>query len=252
MILLLDAGNTRLKWGLRQSGAWRARGALERERIADLAHALRQSLSAGEGLQRILFCNVAGPEVAVAVAQALAPLSPGLENFTATPAVAGVRNGYARPAQLGADRWAALLGAWNLERRPCLVVSAGTALTVDVLLDDPETGGAYFAGGCILPGFDLMRASLNRHTAHLPLASGNFEALPRNTDDAIVSGCLNALAGAVERLYRQLPAGSPCLLSGGGSALLEACLDPALPLRQVDYLVLEGLARVVEGVGAPI
>ncbi|PZR19946.1 MAG: type III pantothenate kinase, partial [Azospira oryzae] len=66
MILLLDAGNTRLKWGLRQAGAWRARGALERERIGDLPHALRQALPAGQGLQRILFCNVAGPEVAAA------------------------------------------------------------------------------------------------------------------------------------------------------------------------------------------
>ena len=109
------------------------------------------------------------------VAQALVPLSPGLENFLATPEAAGVRNGYARPAQLGADRWAALVGAWNQERRPCLVVNAGTALTIDVLLEDPERPGhGYFAGGCILPGFDLMRGALNRHTAQLPLAEGDF------------------------------------------------------------------------------
>ena len=248
MILLLDAGNTRLKWGLRQGGAWRARGALERERIGDLPHALRQALPAGQGLQRILFCNVAGPEVAAAVAQAVAALSPGLEAFVSTPQAAGVRNAYARPAQLGADRWAALVGAWNQERRPCLVVNAGTALTVDVLLTDPESpGGGLFAGGCILPGFDLMRAALNRHTAQLPLASGEWVELPRNTDDAIVSGCLHAQAGAVERIYRQLPPASPCLLSGGGAVQLDACLDPALPVRRVDYLVLEGLARVADG-----
>jgi len=247
MILLLDGGNTRLKWGLRQQGQWRGRGALERERIGDLPQVMRQALLPGETLRRILFCNVAGPEVAAAVAQALAPLSPGLEVFAAGPTVAGVRNGYARPGQLGADRWAALVGAWHLERRPCLVVNAGTALTVDVLLQDPEMpGGGYFAGGCILPGFELMRRALNRHTAQLPLAEADFAELPRDTDAAIVSGCLHAQAGAVERLYRQLPPGSPCLLSGGGAPQLDACLDPALPVRQVEFLVLEGLARVAD------
>lgn len=246
MILLLDAGNTRLKWGLRRDGAWRGRGALERERIHELPHVLRSSL-AGAGVRRILFCNVAGPEVAAAVAQAVASFSPGLEAFVSTPLAVGVRNGYTRPAQLGADRWAALVGAWQLERRPCLVVNAGTALTVDVLLADPERpGGGYFAGGCIVPGFDLMRGALSRNTAQLPLAEGDFSELPRHTEAAIVSGCLHAQAGAVERLYRQLPAGSPCLLSGGGATLLDECLDPALPLRRVDYLVLEGLARVAE------
>ncbi|HJW01923.1 MAG TPA: type III pantothenate kinase [Azospira sp.] len=238
MILLLDGGNTRLKWGLRQGGAWLAQGALERERIAELLRAL----PAGARLERILFCNVAGPEVAAAVAQALATVSPGLETFASTPSGAGVRNGYERPAQLGADRWAALIGAWGLVGGSCLVVSAGTALTVDVL--EREGDGGVFRGGLILPGFDLMRGALATKTAQLPLAAGRYADLPGNTDDAIVSGCLHALAGAVERLGRQLPPGTPWLLSGGAANLLLPHLDGNL--RRVDNLVLEGLARVVE------
>ncbi|MDE2584803.1 MAG: type III pantothenate kinase [Betaproteobacteria bacterium] len=242
MILLLDGGNTRLKWGLRQGGAWLAQGALERERIGELLRAL----PAGARLERILFCNVAGPEVAAAVAQALATVSPGLETFASTPSRAGVRNGYERPTQLGADRWAALIGAWGLVGDSCLVVSAGTALTVDVLERDGhgDGGGAVFRGGLILPGFDLMRGALATKTAQLPLATGHYADLPGNTDDAIVSGCLHALAGAVERLGRQLPPGTPWLLSGGGADLLLPHLGGNL--RRVDNLVLEGLARAVE------
>ena len=240
MILLLDAGNTRLKWGLRQGGAWLAQGALERERIGELLRVL----PAGTRLERILFCNVAGAEVAAAVAQALATVSPGLETFVSTPSRAGVRNGYERPAQLGADRWAALIGAWGLVGDSCLVVTAGTALTVDVLEHDRDGGGGIFRGGLILPGFDLMRGALASKTAQLPLAAGRFAELPGNTDDAIVSGCLHALAGAVERLGRQLPPGTPWLLSGGGADLLLPHLGGNL--RRVDNLVLEGLARVVE------
>lgn len=243
MILLLDAGNTRLKWGLRQGGAWLAQGALERERIGELPHCL----PVGVRLQRILFCNVAGPEVAAAVAQALAPLSPGLETFTATASRAGVRNGYDRPGQLGADRWAALIGAWGLVGDACLVVSAGTALTVDVL--GRESGWGVFRGGLILPGFDLMRGALATKTAQLHLAAGHYADLPGNTDDAIVSGCLHALAGAVERLGRQLPPEAPWLLSGGSADLLAPHLSG--PVRRVENLVLEGLARVERAAAAP-
>ena len=122
---------------------------------------------------------------------------------------------------------------------PCVVVMAGTATTIDTL-----DGEGHFLGGLILPGFDLMRHSLARDTAALPLAAGSYSLHPRCTDDAIVSGCIEAQVGAIERAHARLGGGANCLLSGGGAADLGAHLD--VPHQQVGNLVLEGLLRLAE------
>ena len=151
----------------------------------------------------------------------------------------GVRNGYLDEAQLGADRWAALIGARLVHPGAALVVMAGTATTVDLLTADGD-----FLGGLILPGLALMRRSLARDTADLPFADGAFDAFPRRTEDAIVSGCLEAQAGAIERMFVRLTAehDALCLLGGGAAAAIAPHLS--IPLRQVDNLVLDGLAQI--------
>jgi len=149
----------------------------------------------------------------------------------------GVTNGYGRPDQLGPDRWAALIGAWSILRGPCLVVTAGTATTVDVL-----RGDGRFVGGVILPGLDLMKRSLTRGTAELPFARGRFSAEPRNTADAIETGCLLAQAGAIERAFATMEPGAACVLAGGAARRIARHLN--IPVRLVDNLVLEGLVRI--------
>ena len=76
----------------------------------------------------------------------------------------------------------------------------------------------------------------------LPFADGRFELLPRRTADAIVSGCLHAQLGAIERMFRLVASqpGAVCLLNGGAAVSLAPLLE--IPLRRVDNLVLEGLA----------
>src|SRR5205807_10545519 len=106
----------------------------------------------------------------------------------------GVRNGYERPEALGPDRWAALIAARALHNGASLVVNAGTATTVVMLGAD----GA-FLGGAILPGVELMRFVLHEHTGRLPIQEGKYSDTPRNTIDAIETGCRHAQAGAVER-----------------------------------------------------
>ena len=100
-----------------------------------------------------------------------------------------------------------------------------------------------FRGGLILPGFDLMRAALARNTAQLPLAEGVFCAEPRNTMDAIVSGCLQGQLGAIERMFSAIAAepGARCLLTGGAAERLAAHLK--IPFQLVDNLILNGLVR---------
>ncbi|MDP1674349.1 MAG: type III pantothenate kinase, partial [Burkholderiales bacterium] len=144
-------------------------------------------------------------------------------------------------SSLGPDRWAALVGAWQLTGAACVVVNAGTTMTVDAL-----GGDGVFLGGCILPGARLMRESLARDTARLAQRDGAFSYFPDNTGDAIFSGAVNALAGAVERVAKYLGEinGSPppVLLSGGDAPLVEKRLNAQVTV--VDNLVLEGLARI--------
>jgi type III pantothenate kinase len=230
MILCIDAGNTRLKWGLRDGTAWRAQGALEHADCAQLA------LQLPAQPQRILACNVAGGSVAARIESLAAQLGTPLDWFNSSAACCGVTNGYDIPAQLGADRWAALVGAHALHRGPALVVMAGTATTIDVL----DAGGT-FRGGLILPGLDLMRAALARNTAGLPEARGSYRDIPANTDDAIVGGILHATLGAIERMARRLPETDfAVMLSGGAADALAPHIDASL--RRVEHLVLEGLA----------
>jgi type III pantothenate kinase len=234
--LCIDCGNTRLKWGLREGGRWLAVDALPTSDAQRLGEALTKTPS------RIVACNVAGEAVATQIEALAARLSIPLSWVRSEASRCGVENRYDNPSQLGADRWAALIGARGLHDGACLVVNAGTATTIDVL--DAE---GVFQGGLILPGLALMRESLARKTAGLPHADGELRDLPRNTDDAIVSGCLNATLGAIERMFSRIakePA-ALCLLSGGAAGELADLLP--IPVRRADNLVLEGLA-VIAGV----
>lgn len=234
MKLCLDCGNTRIKWGLRDDNAWRATGAVPSARPIELLAALTPYPDP----DAVVASNVAGPKVETA----LGVLFPqGVRWILAGESAGDVRNGYATPHHLGADRWAALVGARALHEGPCLVVNAGTATTIDLL-----HGDGRFPGGLILPGLGLMRRSLAQGTAQLPDTQGAYAAVPDNTRDAISSGALHATLGAIERMARALAhrdSGAPfCLLSGGNAELLAPHLE--LPHRIETHLVLHGLARL--------
>jgi len=230
MILCLDAGNTRLKYGLFDGAGWHKQRALDYPQLDDLPARLREKPA------RIVACNVAGEEVRLRIEALAEQIGVPLDWLTSSFAACGVSNGYDNPRQLGADRWAALIAARALHEGPCVVVMAGTATTIDAL-----DANGLFRGGLILPGLTLMRAALARNTADLPHAAGHYEPQPTNTDDAIVSGAIHATLGAIERMRATLGADALCLLSGGAAAELAPHLDP--PQRLIDNLVLEGLAR---------
>lgn len=230
LILCLDAGNTRLKCGLFDGRRWRMQGALDYDAFDDLVAELTTTPA------RILACNVAGEAVRQRIEALAARLGCPLDWLTSSAAACGVSNAYDTPGQLGADRWAALIGARSLHAGPAVVVMAGTATTIDAL-----DGEGCFRGGLILPGLALMRTALARNTAGLPHAAGRYRSVPTNTDDAIVSGAIHATLGAIERMQAALGNDTLCLLSGGAAGELAPQLE--LPLRQVDNLVLEGLAR---------
>jgi type III pantothenate kinase len=234
MMLLVDAGNTRVKWALTDAGCapgeWRSHGAVLHAQLDEAA----AEWAAG-GATRALVSNVAGPQLAARIA-ALLPAGIEVEWFASTRERAGLRNGYREPARLGCDRFAAAIGARALAPGQDLIVATcGTATTVDAV-----TADGLFVGGMILPGLALMASSLATNTAQLPqVAPGALPALfGDNTNDAILSGVLSAQAGAIERAVAGHRA-SACIVSGGAAPYIAPALKVAHQV--VDNIVLVGL-----------
>lgn len=242
-VLAIDIGNTRIKWGCSRNGGWVRQGWVQTVQ-AGMLEAEFIGLPVAD---HIVISNVAGAAVRDQVAAALRGARPAPLWIVSAASQCGIRSGYADPATLGPDRWAALIGAWHLTGAASVVVSVGTTMTVDAL-----NGEGVFLGGCIVPGATLMRDALARDTANLAARDGVFSYFPDNTGDAIFSGAVNALAGAVERMVRYLEesTGTPpqVLLSGGGAALIEKRLTTGVTL--VDNLVLEGLLQIALQPGA--
>ena len=239
MLLLIDAGNTRIKWALAADdaavGEWTDSGAAMHDELVSL-HANWQE----HPITRAIVSNVAGARVRAALEQIIPPVA--CEWFASVPQRAGVRNGYRVPSQLGCDRFAAAIGAQALAPGQAVIVAnCGTATTIDAI-----TADGVFLGGMILPGLGLMASSLARNTAQLPQIASDA-MLPAgfadNTDDAILSGCLAAQAGAIERAVRMHGA-SACLLSGGAAPRIAPALALAVPLQLVDNIVMLGLQAV--------
>jgi type III pantothenate kinase len=236
-LLVIDAGNTRIKWGVSDNGGWIECAAIATTEL----HALAASMSKLDAVERVLGANVAGSEVAKALERIVSAAGKRLEWLVPSGERCGVRSSYARPEQLGPDRWAALIAARRRCAGSCVVVNAGTTMTVDAL-----SGEGIFLGGCIVAGFDLMRAALARDTARLALQEGRFAYFPDNTGDAIASGAINALAGAVDRMCRHVSLTGEddpvIVLSGGNADLLAPRLSDRVQV--VDNLVLEGLVVI--------
>jgi type III pantothenate kinase len=259
MLLLIDAGNTRVKWALvdtnayagvrdRQSllGCWAASGSVARAQVRQLCDAWRDVKIA-----HVILSNVAGQAMRDELEQALLGafgMTPvPLEWFASVAQAGGIRNGYRNPEQLGCDRFASVIGAHALfPNQPLIVATCGTATTVNAV-----TADGVFLGGMILPGLGLMAASLAKNTAQLPQVAENLvisEPFADNTDAAIVSGCIAAQVGAIERAVaahaQRQAAGNEvqCILSGGAAELIAPHLS--VPGKRVDNLVLIGLQVV--------
>ena len=189
MILLIDIGNTRTKWAL----------ADDKEQLSSIGVCLNTNIAQADlpikQAKKAVIANVAGTQMAQQIMQLLAPLETHFVKVT-TEAY-GLKSNY--ETTLGADRWAALVAVWHGHHQPSVVVNAGTAITIDVLTDKGE-----FLGGSIMPGLHLMRTSLSKNAALLNVDEGGWQAFPTNTSDAIQTGCLNAIIGAINLMLKRL------------------------------------------------
>lgn len=264
-VLLVDIGNSRIKWRLADIAT-----AAERHRFTWQGPERAFTLGDGDDLgvhwrpiasravDAVLVSNVSDAACAARVAESLTAVWAGvaIRQVRPTASQCGVVNGYRLPAQLGPDRWLAAIGAHRLyPDRTVLICSFGTATTIDLLLAAaPDGAGALFVGGSILPGLETMRASLSWGTARLPLANGSVTDFADGTDDAIASGIMAAQLGAVERSVRAARrraavglAAPPllCVTTGGAApAVSDAIAEIGVQTVHVPGLVLHGLATV--------
>jgi type III pantothenate kinase len=239
--LLLDMGNTRLKWALQAQGAgWLAQGALEWGEV-DLDDKLAATWAELPQPMRIASASVVDDvreHRIAAITQRVFGMAP---HWLRTPASAcGVRNAYAEPRRLGVDRFLAMVAAHASHRTPCVLVSAGTALVLDALGAD-----GLHLGGLIAPGVRLMQQSLLDSTAQVrPRRAGVILELADNTADAVTSGCWQAAAALIERFHAhmlpRLGATPTLVLDGGDAQQLASMLS--LPATLVRDGVLQGLA----------
>jgi len=241
MSWLLDLGNTRAKWARFADG--RRVGA-----VAAAAHAgpgfldeLVAALGPGTADSRVWLASVADATLTDALLCRLADAGHRCERVRVRPEALGVRIAYSDPARLGVDRYLALLAAHARADGPWLLVSVGSALTVDLLARD----GTH-VGGLIAPSPAHMRQALADRFPALAVDGGDLGDWAADTGDALASGALAAAAGLVERAYRlartRLDAVPTVLVAGGGAAPVRAALPFASEF--VEAPVLDGLARL--------
>lgn len=250
MTLAIDAGNSRTKWGVfDETGELKAHGVIPNSAISGIPLPV-----AWQPCKRAIVSNVGGEGLEESIRNLLQTLNVPVHWIKSTTQACGVINGYQRPELLGTDRWAALIAAWRHYHAPCVVVSAGTALTVDAL-SSGQDGKGIFLGGLIVPGLRLMEECLIKGAADISQASGTVQYFPTNTGDAIHTGALSAMAGAVNSVLVKLEHHAiqkpRCILSGGDAAILAEMLEhyEVEKLVIADNLVLQGLLFLEEEMG---
>jgi len=260
LILLLDAGNSRIKWRVQQAGEVLASGAMPTHSESALDQTLHAALTA-LSFQHAVVCSVAGAGVDAVVEAAIKASIKGVVkdvikdamnaalhagNHSTVPQVQGgpsvnwlkpaanaygLTNLYQPPESLGADRYAALIAAHHRCLGACVVVNVGTAMTVDML-----TNEGHFLGGFIVLGPDLMRASLHGGTA------GVKAAITASAPAPAAHSCAAEWPTTPEPTTTAIAVaqGIGYALSGG---VMEACRRIQVAVGETPTVVLSGGAR---------
>jgi type III pantothenate kinase len=232
MKLLLDIGNTRLKWAVLDGARLGPTQALPLDGLPD---AWPQHAAFPQGVTDALLASVAPAAVTRAVEARIAASGLPVRRMPAPRSTPRLRLAYAEPQRLGVDRWLALLAATG---GATLAVSCGSALTLDLV----DAAGQHH-GGLIAPSPERMREALLAHVPHLR-GDGRVVDFAASTADAVASGAVLSAVALIERQWRQASAllgTAPRLwLAGGGRGALLPHL--ALPFEEREQLVFEGMA----------
>ena len=243
-LLLLDGGNSQLKWAWVENGVFNE---VTHAPYRDLSRLGEEWAERSDDRTRIVGCAVCGDlKKALVEAHLTAPV----RWLPSMPQALGIRNHYRNPAEHGSDRWFNALGSRRFSQNACVVVSCGTAVTTDALTEDN-----HYLGGTIMPGFHLMKEALAAKTANLDRPAGKVYPFPTTTPNAITSGMMDAVCGAVimmhGRLQQKTGEGKPVdvIITGGGASKVVNALPKQFVLdntvKIVDNLVIYGLLNWV-------
>lgn len=247
--LLLDIGNSRLKWGVLDDDAIHRTGHISQQMIRDKGLSVLTA-KLPRRVDTVFASNVAGTSFATRLSGVIGMHCNVDVRFARTTGQAcGVTNSYRQARRLGVDRWVAMIGAWSELQAACLIVDAGTALTIDVLDDDGQ-----HLGGQILPGVSLMAETLASRTSDIPniqrraASQGRgMEMFASTTAGAVGHGAANAVLGAIERslaVLRENDVAPTIVLTGGDASRILKSLSEE-PIHR-PHLVLQGLAQLLE------
>ncbi|MEO8011422.1 MAG: type III pantothenate kinase [Dokdonella sp.] len=242
MRLLIDIGNTRLKWALWRDGR-RAMGGVFAHRETTLEAGLTNNWTALPTPHSIHVASVVGGELESALSALINEHFSETPQFVRSPASAlGITNAYREPQRLGVDRFLALAALHAASPRAQVLVSCGTALTLDAI----DASGRHL-GGLIVPSPTLMRSALGAATARIGDVHGEIVEIANNTADAVTSGSILAAVALIERFRAETAArvGSAVALicDGGG---VDEWLHLLPHAERGRDLVLRGLARWAE------
>ncbi|MBE9561998.1 MAG: type III pantothenate kinase [Proteobacteria bacterium] len=240
MILLVDVGNSAIKWAvLKQNKLSTQKSVLYKCNI--LEQILTKEWQVIDKPESIWISNVAGPQIKQIIIDWAIKYWHCKPNFVKTTEYdCGVRNGYKNPEQLGIDRWLALIGAYKLEKGTLCIVDCGTAVTVDIL-----TINGQHLGGIIAPGLNVMRTSLSQSTYQLENCNRSLEkfSLANETNDGIILGTSYAVLGLLEYIMNGLNEQPKLILTGGDAVVIQPFLSRTY--KYIPDLVLQGLKTVL-------
>jgi type III pantothenate kinase len=240
MKLLVDIGNTRLKSALLDGARWQS---IEAVPGADVDEALWKNI---QNVDAAWIASVASADVTARTSAHIRERFGAVVHIVRSSAQScGVRNAYAEPEKLGVDRFLSLIAVHAQGRGAAVIVSCGTALTLDALRED----GRHL-GGLIAPSPALMQQALRAGAARLgDIGDAAVVEIADNTDAAVASGTWLSAAALTERFVAkaagQLGAAPRLIVTGGGADKLAALLDHCHEIEP--DLVLRGLARVAVG-----
>lgn len=240
MNLLIDMGNTRLKWACFENQQLEIGSPLLNVELKHLQ--LKQLWQNLATPKRFVYSCVAVHSLLQQVLAVALELWPSVEIIAvhARAFAFGVSNAYLQPEKLGVDRWLALIATQHLYALPACIVDCGTAITVDVI----NSQGQH-QGGVICPGLNLMKNALFQGTKNLPLHEGNYPLeIASHTEAAIYSGTLFAVIGLIEQVLATQKDSPVLILTGGDAQLIARQLNSAAIIEE--HLVLRGLAVVGE------
>jgi len=240
MQLLVDIGNTRIKWVECRDKQLSPIQALVYQNIP-----IKELITDWHRLDRptrVVIACVGSGKFKHDLHHAIQCLWPEIYIFyVITPSAKhGVHNGYLHAEKLGVDRWLAITGAYANYQGALCIVDCGTAITLDAI----DAEGQHW-GGMIMAGWSMMQLSLQQGTAALAKKeSKSIFALADNTQSGIDSGGLAAIQGFIQSGLSFMQEPCQLILTGGDALFLQQSLGLDAVI-DVD-LVFKGLLLEVE------